>query len=306
MVIALGGNNSFLLRQELQRLTSGFVAEHGGTALERLDGEETEFGRISEALTSLPFLANKKMVVLRAGSANKQFMEQSEKLLGDLPETTDLILVEPKLDKRLSYYKWLKKHSDFHEFDEPDTASLARWLTDTAKVQGGTLSAADARYLVERVGINQQLLGNELDKLLLFDPKVTRATIDQLTDPTPQSKIFDLIDAAFAGDRKRTLDLYAEQRALKVEPPQIISMLTWQLNILAIIKTAGDRSPQTIAAEAKLSPYVVQKSARLSAKTPLATLKKQINDLLTIDVKTKSQNLDADEALQHYLLTLAS
>jgi len=274
-------------------------------ALERLDGEEVEFGRLREALTSLPFLASQKLVVLRAPSKNKQFVEGFEQLFDEIPESTDVILVEPKLDKRLSYYKFLKTKTDFYNFAELDTSGLARWLVDTTKAQNGALSPADARYLVERVGSDQQLLGNELEKLLIRNPQISRADIDDLTEPTPQSTIFQLLEAAFAGRPKKALELYQEQRALKVEPQQIIAILAWQLHILALIKTAGDRSADDIARDAKLNPYVVRKSQGITRKLSLHELKKLVADLLEIDKRSKSSALDIDEALQHYLLTVS-
>ncbi|HEX7632915.1 MAG TPA: DNA polymerase III subunit delta, partial [Candidatus Saccharimonadales bacterium] len=251
MVITLTGENSYGLQRELHGLVDAFVAEQGDLALERLDGSEVDVARIGEALTSLPFLASRKMVVLRTPSTNKQFTEQAEQLLGEVPETTDVIVVEPKLDKRLSYYKFLKSKTDFREFPELDAGGLARYLADAAKARGGTLSSADARYLVERVGASQQILSNELEKLLLYSPKIIRHTIDELTEAAPQSTIFELLEAAFAGNARRTMQLYREQRALKVEPPQIVAMLTWQLHVLAILKAAGDRPLETIAKEAK-------------------------------------------------------
>jgi DNA polymerase III subunit delta len=306
MIVTLTGQNSFGLGGELRRLVDAFTAEHGGLALERVDGQEADFARIHEALTALPFLSGRKMVVLREPGTNKQFAEKFEQLSGEIPETTDVILVEPKLDKRLVYYKFLKKHTDFREFPELDQHGLARWLADTAKKHGGSLSAADARYLVERAGANQQLLSNELEKLLLYDPNISRQTIDRLTDETPQSTIFQLLEAAFAGDRQRALRLYAQQRALKVEPSQIVAMLAWQLHVLAIIKTAGDRPADQIAQEAKINPFVIRKSQAIARGLSLAELKKLIKDLLKIDVATKRTSIDPDEALQHYLLQLSS
>ncbi|HVS58378.1 MAG TPA: DNA polymerase III subunit delta [Candidatus Saccharimonadales bacterium] len=306
MATTLTGENAFALQAALIEQTHRFTDEYGDMALERLDGEEASFERLQEALTSLPFLAPKKLVVLRTPGANKQFAERAEQLLGDMPETTQAIIIEPKLDKRSSYYKFLQKHTDFHDFKQLDVSGLARWLVERAAAQKGSLSAADARYLVERVGVNQQLLGGELDKLLLYDKKITRATIDLLTDQTPQGKIFDLLDAAFAGDTRRMLALYDEQRALKVEPQQIIAMLTWQLHVLAVIKAAGNRGPQAIAAEAKLNPFVVQKSQAIARKLSIDDVKKLVRDLLTIDTRLKRESLDADDVLKHYLLRLTS
>jgi DNA polymerase-3 subunit delta len=167
------------------------------------------------------------------------------------------------------------------------------------------LQRADAQYLAERVGLNQQLLANELEKLLLYDVQISRQTIDLLTEPAPQSTIFQLLEAAFAGNRRRAMELYREQRALKVEPPQIIAMLAWQLHVLALIKTAGQRSSDAIASEAKLSPYVVRKSQGIADNLTGSELKVLVQDLLEIDVRSKRSALDADEALQNYLLKLA-
>lgn len=302
MTVVLTGENSFGLRAELNKLVAAFLAEHGDMALERLDGEDATFERIQEALQSLPFLASRKMVVLRSPSSNKQFVEHAERLIKELPETTDVILVEPKLDKRLSYYKFLKKATDFRDFAPIDRSGLARWLSQTAKEQGGQLTQADAAYLVDRVGANQQLLGNELDKLLLHDPKISRTSIELLTEATPQSTIFELLEAAFAGNMRRARMLYDEQRALKVEPQQIIAMLAWQLHVLALIKAAGSRSPEQVAREAKLNPFVVRKSAAIARKLSLPQLKLLVANLLKIDIRLKREPLDPDEALQNYLL----
>lgn len=305
MVVTLTGENAFGLRAGLDKLVAAFLSEHGDMALERLDGEEASFERMQEALQSLPFLASKKMVVLRAPSANKQFVEKAEHLLTEVPETTDVILVEPKLDKRQSYYKFLKKSTDFREFAALDRNGLAKWLSQTAKEQDGKLSLADATFLADRVGANQQILRNELEKLLLYNAEVSRKTIELLTEAAPQSTVFELLEAAFAGKAKRAKELYDEQRSLKVEPQQIIAMLAWQLHVLALVKTAGERSPQQIASEAKINPFVVKKSTTIARKLSLMELKKLVADLLKIDTRLKREPIDADEALENYLLQIA-
>lgn len=293
------------MQKELRSLVDEFVAEQGDLALERIDGQEASFERLQEAIIGLPFLASKKLVVLRAPGANKQFTEKFESLLADIPETTNLIIVEPKLDKRLSYYKFLKKQTDFHDFTPMDSNSLARWIVEEAKRAGGTISSSDAHYLVERLGTNQQLVSSDLEKLLIYDQHVSRKIIDLLIEATPQSTIFQLLESAFAGNSRLALELYAEQRALRVEPQQIIAMLAWQLHVLAIIKAAGDRDADVIAKEAKLNPYVVRKSQSIARKITIAELKKLVSDLLNIDARSKRTALDLDEALQHYLLKLA-
>lgn len=304
MIITLTGENSFGLGAALRQLVDSFVVDHGGLTLQHLDGEETGFAGVQQALTSLPFLAAQQLVVLRTPGKNKQFVEQFEQLLTAVPSTTDVIIVEPKLDKRLNYYKFLKDQTDFRQFPELDRNGLVRWLTSTAQENAGSLGPGDAGYLVDRIGVNQQLLAHELDKLLLYNPKISRQTIDLLTEPAVQSTIFQLLEAAFIGRSDETLSLYAQQRALKVEPQQIIAMLAWQLHVVSVIKAAGNLSANQIAQEAGISPYVIGKSQTIARRLSLAELKKRVADLETIDKRMKRTLINPDEALKHYLLSL--
>jgi DNA polymerase-3 subunit delta len=306
MIVTVSGTNSFLLQDELIRRTAPFLEKYGDLALERIDGEEADYQRIQEAITSLPFLVDHKMVLLRRPSANKSFVVAVEKILQQVPDTTELIIIEPKLDKRSSYYKFLKKSTEFHEYSELDQNQLAHWLTDRAAQNGGSISMGDARYLIERIGMTQQSLASEIDKLLLNNGKVTRQTVDLLTEATPQSTIFQLLEAAFSNNPARVAALYREQRALKVEPPQIVAMIVWQLHIIALIKTAGTRSVDQISKEAHLNSYVVSKSVAIARKLTFEQLKQLISELLSIDLRSKREAIDSDEALQLYLLRIAT
>jgi DNA polymerase-3 subunit delta len=306
MVITLTGSNDYARTHELRRLVRDFVAEHTDMGLEKLDGEEASTDRLRESLQSLPFLTSRKLVVLREPGRQKAFAEAITDVLKGIADTTDVIIVEPKLDKRLTYYKTLKKQTDFRDHTELDANGLSRWAVDYAREQGGGLSSANARVLIDRVGTNQLLVQHELDKIVAYDPQITRAAIELLTDRLPQSTIFELCDAALAGKTARALELYREQRALRVEPQAIIAMLAWQLHVLAVVKAGSPRSADEIARAAKLNPFVVRKSQGLARNLTLERLKQLVADLLALDSKLKRVAIDADEATQHYILSLTN
>jgi len=304
MVVTLTGNNSYALRRRLNQLIGEFVAEQGELALERIEAESVDLQAILDAIQSLPFLAARKMVVVRDLSANKPAAEAIEQIISSVEDSTDLIIYEPAPDKRTSYFKVLKSKTELEEFNELDTRSLANWLADEAKKQGGQLGLADANYLVERIGANQQMLASELGKLLTYDPQVTRANIDLLTEPTPQGKIFELLDAAFGGNKKRALKLYEEQRAQRVEPQAILAMIAWQLQLLALAKYSKDKPATTVAKDAGLNPYPVTKAKNLAAKISKNELNKMVDEALDIDWRGKTTAIDLDEALKTYITTL--
>lgn len=304
MIVTLTGTNTYLRTKELDSLVAACITEYSAMAVERFDGEEATLERIRESIQSLPFLTARKLVVLREPSAQKSFTDAIADVLADAPDSTDVVIVEPKLDKRLAYYKTLKKITDFRDFPELDSNGLAAWAVQYAKTKQATLSLADARALVDRVGANQQILRQEIDKLSTYSSQITAHTIDQLTDYLPQSTVFELLDAAFAGNLQKAMALYAEQRALRVEPQAILAMMAWQLNSLVIVKAAGNQQPADIAKAAKLNPYVVRKSQTIVRRLPLEKLRQLVKSLLELDIRLKRESIDADEAVQLYILQL--
>lgn len=305
MLIVFTGQNEYVLTRELKKRVDDFVQLHGDFALERLDAEDTSYEQLYDAVTTLPFLASEKLVVLRSPGSNKQFAESIEKLIELVPETTTVCIVESKIDKRSSYYKFLKKQPEFYEFIAPYSRDLVVFVQQEAVAHGGSISARDAQYLIERIGPNQLLIANEVAKLGIYNPLITKESIDALVDANPQSKIFDLIDAVFANNPKRALQLYDEQRKQKIEPQAIIGMLVWQLHGLAVVKSAGaSKSAADIAAASKLSSFVVQKTQSIARGIDMQALRKQLRDLAKLEYASKTRAYDLDQALQNYIITM--
>lgn len=285
-------------------MTQAFVKEYGELAVEKFDAEEADAKALIEGLQSLPFLSSKKMVVVRNGSLNKEFAEAAEQIISSISDTTDAVFYESQIDKRTAYFKVLRSKTQLEEFSEMDARSLAQWLMDETKKSGGALSFVDGNYLVERLGPNQALLANELDKLLIYDSRVSRETIDLLTEPNPQSKVFDLLDAVFSGQKGRALKLYDEQRAQKVEPQAILSMIAWQLNIISIAKYSKNRDLAEVSRDSGVKDYPLRKARGLADKLSDKDLKKMVSEALDIDWRGKTTSLDIDEALKTYIISL--
>ncbi len=304
MITTLTGPNNFLLREKINRIQGAFIKEHGDLAVERLDGEETTAEQIMGAIESVPFLSSKKLVIIRDLSANKPASEEIEKLLDATSDSVDVVFVESRPDRRGVYYKTLKKRTEMQEFTEPDERGLANWLAREAKKREAKLSSSDAFYLVNRVGANQQLLDNELAKLIDYNPEITKATIELLCEPTPQGTVFNLLDAAFAGDTKRALKLYSDQRAQKEEPLKILAMIVWQMHIVTLVHAAGNKSVDEIARDTKMSPFVLGKSQNIARKLSKTQVIGLLDELCELDYKLKSQSMDADEALKNLIISL--
>lgn len=304
MITTLSGPNGYMLGRALENKLSDFKDDYGDLAIEQIDGLDNDYQTIIDSLLNLPFLTTSKLVILRTPSANKQFSEGIDKILSDIPETNDVVIVEPSIDKRSKYYKLLKQATDYKSFEELDVSGLTRWIIELVHEKGGQITPIEASYLVELLGINQLRISNEITKLLSYKPQITKETIDKLVEPIPQTTIFQLLDAAFAGKREETLKIYEDQRRQKVEPQQIIAMLTWQLNSLALIKAAEGLPPAQISLKTKLSPFVVSKNLTITRKLSMGQIKALISELLELDLRLKSQSVDPDDTLIQFLLSI--
>lgn len=301
MKYILAGDNDYALKKRLHELTDSYIRTHGDLAFERLDAEEVTDKQLQDAINSVPFLASQKMVVLSIVT-NKDMLETIAEV--DVPDSTILIAVITKLDKRASYYKKMTKQDGFELFEKSEPKNLPAWIIQTVKEQGGSISRPDAMKLLDRIGPDQMLLVSEISKLITYNREITSETIELLTELTPQSTVFQLLDAAFGGNMQRVEELYKQQRTQKVEPLAIIGMLAWQLHILALIKTAGERSANQIAKDAKLNPYTVSKSQPVAKKLSLHKIKQLVSELHQLDIDLKSKRIDSDQAVLNYLFRL--
>lgn len=303
MKLTIAGSNHYLMRRRLDELTDEFVNKHGDLAIERIDGTEAEPQAVIDAVQSPPFLSARKLVMVRDLSQSKPTVELVEQIISSISEAVDLVIYEPQIDKRTAYFKELKKLTELEEYGALDGPELVKWLVLEAAARGGQLSSSDANTLVERIGENQSLLSNELDKLITYEPAISRQTIELLSAKTPQSRVFDLLDAAFSGNKRRALELYEEQRVQKVEPQAILALIVWQLQLITLADLGRGKNSAQIAADAGVSPYPLGKAQRLAASLGSVKLRELVNEAHRLDKLGKSKAIEMDEVLKTYIAT---
>lgn len=304
MVRMFTGKNSFGLQEKLHADIDEFEKEVGELGIERFDASESDVNTILQAVQSLPFLVPKKLVIVTQVQSNTALLDRIHEVVDRTADGVEVILVEPNLDKRKTSYKELQKLTTLTDFSEPSHDELPKWLVNYASKQGSELSHPDATYLIDRAGAGQQQLAREVEKLALVGEHITRKAIDALTDRSIQSTIFSLLDAAFAGDSKKAVQLYREQRQARIEPQYIIAMLTWQLTNLAQAVYANPKTESTLVSAGQ-SPFTARKSLGLAKHVSKSSIKKMITDLSELDVLTKT-SADADAGLELFLIEITS
>lgn len=305
MIVAFIGDNGHAREQAAAEFVNGFTGVHGSMAVDKFAGEELELAGLADAISTVPFLSPRRLVIARNISTNKILADQIDKISELVADTTDLVLIEGHVDGRSKFLTNLKKIAEVREFHQLDGSDLVDWIIEQTKQLKGTISPLVAQRLIDRVGTNQQLLANEISKLVLYQPEITEASLKQLTVYMPQSSIFAMLDAAFAGNISQAMLLYAEQRTQGMEPQAIMGMLTWQLHVMTLVKAGGPMSAQDIATKAKLSPFVVRKNQANARRISDTKLMHILEHAIAVDKLMKTTRVDNDDAVRSIILSFA-
>jgi DNA polymerase-3 subunit delta len=305
MIYIFTGDNDFLIKSEVSNLINTFNTTNKDFDIEKLDGDNLTIEQLKENLSTLSFFTSRRIIILQDLDKIKNIGDEIKEIFQNLDTELELIIIAKGIDKRSSLYLTLKKQSNFKEYKKLSVYDLIRWSESYLNKNKVEISNNDLNYLIRRVGDDQFLLKNELDKLMLLGNKITKKEINEITDQSINSKIFDLLNSAFEGNKKRTLQLYEEQRYLKVEPEVILSMMSWQLTNIAYILLGEDLRQDELIEISKLSPYTISNTKKLINKINYPKLTKLISELSDIDYKTKTSSFNLDEVLKNYLLSIS-
>ncbi len=256
MITALTGENSFAVREALATLIKKFQ----GTP-ERIDGSTLELSQLPNLLMGGTLFAQDRLIIIKDLSQNSTLWPVFSDWLDRVADTTHLILVDGKPDKRTVTYKTLKSAGVIQEFPlwtDRDHGVAEKWVIARAGELDMRLSPVLASHLVYRVGLDQWQLASALEKLSLLDT-VTKESIDEHIDLTPSENVFQLFELALEGKRQRlhevivTLELTEDSYA-------VFALLSSQVFQLAAVALAGpDDNP---AKDFAIHPFVVSKLSR--------------------------------------------
>jgi DNA polymerase III delta subunit len=298
----LCGDNDYELTKKVAQLKSSF----NGTA-ERYDAAELSREQLADIFAGQTLFALERLIIIDTPSANSDLWQSISEWAERLSDSTTLILVEPKPDKRTSTYKWLKKNVDIQEYpalDSHDIRGLSSWIEGYAKQHSLTLTSAQMKRLIDRAGGNQWELAHAIDKLVLAG-EVTDQWIDDVTQATPVENVFALFETVLNGDIRRISEMIEHLR-LTEEPYRLLGLINTQALQLAVL-TYGDANVSRVAADTGAkSSYPYQKLTPYAARLTKAQVKEVLQLLAASDMRLKSSDATPWLVLERTLVGMAS
>lgn len=306
------GDDSLSLLQEVERWKSTFIEKQTEVNLEMLQGETVSLSDLSSSLLSTPFLADKRLIILKnfLGHLESSDQKKVEALLDKIPDCNLLLWVETgSVDKRGALLKTLMKIAHPKLFAAPKGAQLLQWVNRRAELHGGQMADRASSYLIQIVGENLYKLENEIQKLCLFaeGKTITIETIDDLVSGRIEQSIFALTDHIAQKNRKAALSTLKELETQGHEAPYLFAMIARQFRLLLEVKALAEEGmpPGSMASKMASHPFVVSTALRQSRNFNMKQLKEALLKLLELDKRFKTGQLHSrTNDHEHYLLLL--
>lgn len=279
----------------------------------RFEGRQVTFSELQHTCNSIPFLADKRLVIVKDLFTNKvAYQDELLAYLPDIPETTRLIFLESKsLSKRHPAYKLAESHEKgfIREFKRLEGAALERWVRDRVQSTGGQIQPYAAHLLATNAGNNLTLLENEVEKLVLYKGRETieAEDVSLLCPYVAEASIFDLVDAL--GERKgqAAATLLNKKFQEGTDPFYLFAMFIRQFRLLIQVKELSDagQPPADIAKTLKLHLFPTGKLHQQSKNFSMLQLEQIYDHLLDIDINVKTGRTDLITALDLLVAGLA-
>ena len=303
MIIYLYGDNSFGISRQARLLKQKYLDSTGPEGdLESIDVAEKGINTLLGGLSVMPMFVSSRLILASNLAKAKPTSEQIDEIISNTAESTNLVIIDPKPDKRTVMYKKLSKLKGAKEFKNLMGGELIRWVTSEAKGRGAEITTADAKYLADKVGEDQWTLNNEIDKLSNYNHKITKATIDELAVPSLENNTFVLTEALANKDLSRVLKLYKDIKLQGHADQLILGAITYQYRTIMLALLRDSELNRAY----KMSPYSLSKSQSLASKYDLDDIKKAYKIIADSDMATKSGELSSAEAMNRLFYRLCS
>ena len=148
-IYLLCGAEAYLRRQYRDRLKSAIVGDDTMN-YHYFEGKNISVGEIIDLAETLPFFAERRLIVLENTQLFKSGGEQLADYLEERAESTYFLFVEPETDKRSKLYRTIKAKGSIVEFSTQDEDTLTKWVMGMVKKEGKNISANNLRYLLEK------------------------------------------------------------------------------------------------------------------------------------------------------------
>jgi DNA polymerase-3 subunit delta len=295
-----------------------------------LDGASVGFDEFATTCSTVPFLADKRVVIIRGllskfeargfGAGRSQARtQQGEGRLGpwdsmkeylpNVPDTSDVIFVDGRVTARNPLLSHIKPHAKVQTFPLPSVRDVPVWIKGHAAKLGVSIEPRAIATLAETIGSDTRVLDSELRKLALYrtGETIMQEDVNELVSYAREASIFAAVDAVLEGRAGPALRMIQQITTAGQPAVYVITMVARQVRLLLLAKDlkAQRVSPQEVGSRMKLSGYPLTKTLEQEARFTMERLKLIHKKLLEADLAIKTGLAEEQMALDMLIVEVS-
>lgn len=287
----------------------------------RLDGLTVSFDEIVNACETMPFMGERKVVVIyranflkdKSDAQGTKIYNEILKYLKDSPSYTTLImyyLFNDKRDtpKKSSKVRTLDKVTKVVHFDKLKKDKLYKKVDEIFKENNKEIGKVELRYFCEKVINNFDVIRREIDKLISYTNgrAINKNDIDKLINNSNEDDIFDLVDFISQKNVEKTMDLLYELLTVSDQHMAIIVNIENNFKRLHDVKVLINSGYKIndLSNKLNLPTFICEKIVNQSRKFSLKQLEKIMEICLNTENKMKTSGIDKDMEMEFMIFSI--
>lgn len=314
------GENLYFIQKELNKIIAAFLLiDPSKMNLSILDGSDLTPDKFFQTISAMPFLAEKRLVVVNNVLLEGNQSDIKNKIADYLKrnqnnQNVEIVFVEKgEPDKRSKLFKLLCGQAKVLYCQNLKGAFLNKWYRDEFKDRNIKIPEETLNILIAECGADMQRSINEMEKLSLYAKSQNRSHIEtedikKLVKAELTPDIFQFVSAVASKNAKLALKIWFEFLQNGESEHRILSMIVYQFRTMIMVKDALQEGininemPKLLG----LHPYVIQKTFPLVKKSSFKKMVIMYDQLRRTESAIKSGSVPSELATDILITSLCS
>jgi len=324
LLYILTGEDDFSLNEALKEIRKSIGDESLILAnTTTLEGETLKPDELVAVSSTLPFMTEKRLVVIRGllkrfqterkaplRSSSKTSEENSYKpfasVIKALPESTVLVLVDEEIKdgdikKSNPLFNDIKDIARVNSYPSLRHDRLTQWIENRVRSAGGSINPGARELLARTIGGNLWIMSNEIEKLVSFAKgrPIEENDVSSLVSDAREANIFALVNAVFEVNIQTAENMLQKLLDAGDAPTHILLMIARQLQLIIRMKDLKrQRKGKTeMQKQLGLADFAFKKTLAQAERYPFQRIKEIYRKLLDTDLAIKTGKYEEELAL---------
>lgn len=258
-----------------------------------------DWSTLAAEAANMSLFAQRRILELRipSGKPGREGAKAITEYLASPPDDTLLLIILPKLEKSQQNSKWFKTIDQSGVVIQVwpiKAAEMPRWIQNRAQHHGLQLTRESILFLTQQTEGNLMAADQEIEKLRLAHGvgNITLEDVAASASGSAHFTIFELMDAALAGETARALKMIRTLKAEDTPAPVVLWSVAREVRLAASVAEALSRREPPAVVFKRQRPPVWQSRQQLlisgARRLPLQGWHRLVKQLARADEAIKS------------------